>query len=59
VNIQIADNEQIGNIISLIKNKLESENKYTVELHRQLVTKELIERKYDSDVVDEWISFIE
>jgi hypothetical protein len=58
VKIEIADNEQIGNIIILIKDKLESENKYTIEMHKELVTKELTERGFSSQLINEWIEFI-
>jgi hypothetical protein len=37
--INISDTEQIGNIIILIKNKLIAENKYTIELHKEIVMK--------------------
>jgi hypothetical protein len=50
--------EQIGNIIILIKDKLIAENKYTIELHKEIVIKELYERGYDKGIIDEWISYI-
>jgi Leucine-rich repeat (LRR) protein len=56
--INISNNEQIGNIIILIKDKLTAENNYTIELHKEFVIKELYERGYDKKVVDEWISYI-
>ncbi len=59
VSITISDNEQIGNVIVLIKEKLERNMEYTVEKHRTLVRKELIERDFTDDVIKEWIDNIE
>jgi Leucine-rich repeat (LRR) protein len=56
--IHIIDNEQIGNIIILIKDNLISENRYTIELHKEIVMKELYDRGYTKDVIDEWIEYI-
>lgn len=57
INIKIEDSEQIGNIIVMIKEQLG--DSYTVEKHKELVEKELLERGYDKTVIDEWLSFIE
>jgi hypothetical protein len=59
VNIQIADNEQIAQIIEVVRVGLERENKYELELHRELVREQLIERNYDIAVIKEWVSHIE
>ena len=59
VNITIADNSQIGNIIVLIRQKLERDDNYTVSRHKVLVREELIERGYDEEVISEWIEYIE
>ena len=59
VNIQIADNEQIAQIIEVVRVGLERENKYKLELHRELVREQLIERNYDEAVIEEWVSHIE
>ena len=56
ITIQIADNEQISNIIIIIKNNLG--NDYTEDKHRELVEEGLRERGYEEDVIKEWISFI-
>jgi hypothetical protein len=56
--INISDTEQIGNIIILIKDKLLVENIYTVQLHKDIVMKELYDRGYDKDTIDEWIEYI-
>ena len=59
VNIQIEDNEQIAQIIEVVRVGLERENKYELELHKELVRKQLIERNYDEAVIKEWILHIE
>jgi hypothetical protein len=56
--IHISNNEQIGNIIILIKNKLLEENNYTIEKHKEIVMKELYDRGYDKNVIDEWLEYI-
>ena len=59
VNIQIADNKQIAQIIEVVRVGLERENKYDLELHKELVKEQLIERNYDEVVIEEWVSHIE
>ena len=59
VNIQIADNEQIAQIIKVVRVGLERENKYELKLHKKLVIEQLIERNYDNAVIEEWVSHIE
>ena len=59
VNINIKDGEQIGNIIILVKNKLELTNTYTVEQHKIEVKKELLERNYDIDTIKIWLEYID
>ena len=59
VNIKISDNEQIGQIIALIREQLEAENKYTIDLHKEIAMKELSERGYTEDKIKEWIEYIE
>ena len=52
VNIQISDNEQIANIVIMLKNKY---------LEDQLIVmfkKEMQERNYDNNVIAEWIIHI-
>jgi Leucine-rich repeat (LRR) protein len=57
VNIQIKDESQIGNIIVIIKEQLGDE--YSVEKHKKLVYKELVERGFDEDTINEWLEYIE
>jgi len=59
VSIQIQDSAQIGNIIVIIKDKLEASRTYTIETHKELVTKELVERGYTKESIDTWIEYIE
>jgi hypothetical protein len=59
ITINISDKEQIGNIIVLIKNTLDTANKYTVEKHKELATKELQERGFLKEVIDEYVNYIE
>jgi hypothetical protein len=53
VHINISTNEQIGNIIIMLRNKCRDLD----ELVREFV-KEMHERKYEKDVVDEWVAYI-
>jgi Leucine-rich repeat (LRR) protein len=55
--INISDKEQIGNIIVLIKNNLE--NDYTIEKHKELVIKELKERGFNEEIINEYVNYIE
>jgi len=59
VNIAIQDSEQIGNIIFIIKEKLVSSGTYTIEKHKELVSKEMNERGYTKEIIDTWIEYIE
>jgi hypothetical protein len=59
VEITISDSEQIGYIIQSVKNELEINNDYTAEKHKELVKNELLERQYETNVINEWISYIE
>jgi hypothetical protein len=59
VNIQISGADQIGQIISLIREGLEDANEYTVSTHKEIVTNELRAREYSDEVINEWIAFIE
>lgn len=57
--IKISDNSQIGNIIVIVKERLESSvGGYTVKEHKRLAMIELMERDYDETIVNEWLEFI-
>ena len=58
IKINISDNEQIGNIIILIKNKLIGENKYNLETHKQLVIENLLDKQYDMTTINEWLEYL-
>ena len=47
-----------GNIIILVKNKLELTRTYTVEQHKIEVEKELLERNYDLETIKTWLEYI-
>ena len=59
VEIKIADSQQIGIIIILIKNDLLLKQEYTIEKHKKLVKEELQKRSYDETIIEEWIEQIE
>ena len=59
VAITMADNDQIGNIIIIEKEKLEIEGRYTTESHKDNVRIAMEERKYPLDIIEEWSSYIE
>ena len=58
VVINIASNEQIGNIIILTKRKLDDNGEYNTEKHIELVRTELKERGYDETIINEWLEYI-
>ena len=59
VVIKISDNEQIGNVISIIKTKLEEANEYTVERHKAEAGKRLQELGVKDEEIAIWLAFIE
>ena len=59
IYIGISTNDQICNIITMTRRVLERENKYTVEDHRALAKKELEERGYAEETIQDYINCIE
>jgi hypothetical protein len=59
IEIKISDNQQIANVIIIIKEQLELKNDYTIENHKRLATEELKERGYDETIIEAWISQID
>jgi Leucine-rich repeat (LRR) protein len=60
VEVKISDNEQIGNIIVMFRDKaLDANGNYSVEVHKQIVERELHERGYDSETISQWLKYIE
>jgi hypothetical protein len=57
VKINISDNQQIGNIIIIIKEQLR--DIYTIKRHKELVKNELEERGYNETIINEWLDYIE
>lgn len=56
--IQISLNEQIGTIITSIGEKLETEGRYTEQLHKELATERLKELQIPDIMITEWTSYI-
>jgi Leucine-rich repeat (LRR) protein len=59
VEVKIADNEQIGNVIAATRNALENTNSYTAAKHKYDASVALRELGYTESVIDEWVSEIE
>jgi pimeloyl-CoA synthetase len=59
VKINISDNQQIGNIIIIIKEQLGKNHIYTIEKHKEFVKNELQERGYNETIINEWLDYIE
>lgn len=59
VFIQMSETDQISNVVLLIQQNLEVNKDYTVEKHRYLVQKELLERGFDQDTISIWTDSIE
>jgi Leucine-rich repeat (LRR) protein len=59
IEIKIHDNQQIGNIILLIKNKLETNGELNIQQWKTEVEKELKERQYKTEEIEEWLEFID
>ena len=59
VEVKIGDNQQIGNIISLVRQQLEKKGEVNNNEWKRLVTKELQERKYTKEEIETWTSYIE
>ena len=57
VVVEIADKEQIGTVIEIVRTRLA--DNYTVEEHRRICILELSERGYSREVIDEWVTHIE
>lgn len=57
VTVKISDNEQIGAIISIVKEQLG--DTYTVEKHKSIVTSQLLDLGYSNDIIETWVQFIE
>ena len=60
VEVNILDCIQIGNIIAIIKQRLEeSQDEYTVEKHKKEFRKEMLDRGESAELINEWLEYIE
>lgn len=57
VSITIDTSQEIGNIITISRHSLGKE--YTIDKHKEIVKKELLERGYPSNTITEWLAYIE
>ena len=55
VIMHISDNEQISNLVLLTKDKI---NPYNSDEHKALFQKEMQERGYSQDIINEWLSYL-
>lgn len=59
VSIKISENEQIGNIIAIARDKLKNEGMYDLQTHISLIRSSLQELGYSEDIIEEWIGYID
>jgi len=57
--LEINSAEQIGNIMTVIRNKLKNENRYSIPIFKEELSNELNERQYNPSVISEWLKYIE
>ena len=57
IQVHISENEQIGNIIIVCKNRMNN-SEYNVELHKEMVRSELLLRNVDIDTIETWLEYI-
>jgi hypothetical protein len=57
--IYISQTEQIGNVIATIRQTMELQNNYSLELFKEQINKELTNRNYPQDTINEWLTNIE
>ena len=55
VEIKISDNEQISNLVIVTKDKIIP---YNSDEHKALFQKEMEERGYSQDIINEWMSYL-
>ena len=55
VEIKISDNEQISNLVIVTKDKIIP---YNSDKHKTLFQKEMEERSYSQDIINEWLSYL-
>ncbi|NBT27667.1 MAG: hypothetical protein EBT09_14235 [Actinobacteria bacterium] len=57
IQVHISENEQIGNIIIVCKNRMNN-SEYNVELHKEMVRSELLLRNVDTNTIEKWLEYI-
>ena len=57
IQVHISENEQIGNIIIVCKNRMNN-SEYNVELHKEMVRSELLLRNVNIDTIEKWLEYI-
>ena len=50
-------NKQISNIYSITRKKLELENNYSTEIHKEIFIIKLKELKFSDKIINEWVSY--
>ena len=55
IKVNISDNEQIGNIIIVVKNQMID---YDIDSHKRIVKERLEELGYDEDIINKWLEYI-
>ena len=55
ININISDNEQIGNIVLMLKKQYPDIN---LNIFVDFFVKEMNERNYESNIIEEWIMYV-
>ena len=55
VEIKISENEQISNLVIVTKDKIIP---YNSDEHKALFQKEMEERGYSQDIINEWMSYL-
>ena len=57
IQVHISENEQIGNIIIVCKNRMMN-SEYNVELLKEMVRSELLLRNVNIDTIEKWLEYI-
>ena len=46
-------------VIQMVGQELETKQEYSVDNHKEMVKKELLERGYSETMINEWVQYIE
>ena len=58
ITIRISDDDQISNIILVIKSNLNNKNPNFDKIWRKIIIEVLVEREYPQEIIDEWTGYI-